>query len=126
MYMDELSPKSLEAIKSIVDTSVASAVKREVHIAVETAVKREVSAAVKLEIPGLRDDLTQMMDDKFRIFADVVKQEIQASEVRTDHKLEAMERRIIENTNSFMNDGVLPQVDDHEKRITRLETKPAI
>jgi uncharacterized coiled-coil protein SlyX len=88
-----------------------------------------------------------IVDDTVRISTDIVRQEIKASEARTDKKLDAlevrvetkieamgqrleakmdaMEDRILQGVSDTLQEHVYPKFDDHEKRLTKLETKTA-
>ena len=95
--MEELSPKSLQAFKEIVQTTVA---------------------------------------DEVRVATDILRQEIRASEKRTDDKLVAMEQRmdtkltdtedrIMGAMSDIFADDVKPTLTDHNRRITKLEAQRA-
>jgi hypothetical protein len=107
----DLSSNDLQAIKGIVETSVETAVVKAVNSTVPLVVKKEMSV--------FRADLEQVLDDKLRIQTDMLRQEIQASESR-------IKKEIISEVADFIEGSLLPQIDDHENRITKLETKPAV
>ena len=69
----------------------------------------------------LKNDLYQMMTDQFRIFADIFRQELRASEKRTFSAIKESESRILDSMGSFMTTNIVPQLDNHEERITKIE-----
>lgn len=77
----------------------------------------------------IEDNLLQAMKDEGRSNRDFVRQEIQASEKRVTDKLmgeiQATEQRIVDSVSDVLSGSVLPQLDNHEQRLTKLETKPA-
>lgn len=91
---------------------------------------------LKEELKAFKEAVDTSMDDKLRIQTDLLRQEIKASEFRTDKKIEAlgqnletkmdaMENRILQGVSDTIEEHVYPKLDDHEKRITKLETKTA-
>lgn len=69
--------------------------------------------------------LLQAVDDKFRINNDILMQEMRALEHRAKLDSDKNKQDIIEAIGDMIDTGLLPQIDNHEKRITKLETKTA-
>lgn len=67
--------------------------------------------ATKKDLQAVRDDFSQRMNDQFHNFVDLLRQEIKASE-----------KRILLGVAEMMTGSVIPQLDSHERRITKLET----
>ncbi len=80
---------------------------------------------LKEELKVFKEAVDTSIDDRLRIQTDILRQEIKASEVRTDRKLETMENRILEGVHDTLEEMVKPKFDDHEQRLSRLETKTA-
>lgn len=75
------------------------------------ATKEDLKAfATKKDLQAVRDDFSQRMNDQFHNFADLLRQEIKASE-----------KRILLGVAEMMTGSVIPQLDSHEQRITKLE-----
>ncbi len=79
-----------------------------------------------------KNDIMQAMDDRFRIFADIMRSETRAivkQEVRPIVREEVglavsrAKQEIISEITEFIGESVVPQLDDHDKRITHLETQ---
>jgi hypothetical protein len=85
-----------------------------------------------------------IVDDTVRISTDILRQEIKASENRvitqlrqeTDKKIDSLEHRlvskidenedrILQGVSDTLDAHVYPKFDDHERRLTKLETKTA-
>jgi len=73
-----------------------------------TSVKTDLQA----EMTQTRDALRQEIKDEGRTTRDYV-----------DQKIVASEKRILEGVGQMISGDVLPQIDDHEERITKLEAK---
>lgn len=84
-----------------------------------------VSEAVKVN----NEYLLQEMDDKFRINNGILRQEIRAvkTELRGEFRQEMVQMKddIITGIGEILDNHVLPQIDNHEVRLTTLETKMA-
>ncbi len=82
---------------------------------------KRVSRAVTIEI------LKQAFSDFGRDMRDFVRQEIGASEVRikkdVTEKMSELKTEIIEGVTDVFNNGIHPQLDNHERRLLKLETK---
>lgn len=83
----------------------------------------------KSEWKSFKVDLMQSMRDALRDNNDLLLQEIRASEhrLRTEfkHDIEASKYEIIEEITEFIDYRLLPQIDNLDKRVTKLETKTA-
>lgn len=77
---------------------------------------QKASRAVTVEI------LTQAFSDFGREMRDFVRQEIQASETRIKKDITTAIADILEGVGDIVDNGIHPQLDDHEKRIFKLET----
>ena len=73
--------------------------------------------ATKEDIHGMKNDLLQAMEDKSRITTDLLRSEIKASETR-------VKKEIINEVTEFIGNHIIPQLDSHERRITKLEKAP--
>lgn len=62
----------------------------------------------------VKSAVEQVVDDKLRINNEIIRQEIRAAK-----------NEIITGIGEILDNHVLPQIDDHEVRLTRLETRPA-
>jgi hypothetical protein len=71
---------------------------------------KPASRAVTIEV------LTQAFSDFGREMRDFVRQEIHASETR-------VKAEILDGVADIIDNGIHPQLDDHEHRLARLETK---
>lgn len=84
---------------------------------------------IKQEFTATRDFLRQEIADANRNTQDLLMQEIRASEHRTKielHKeISQAKQETIDAVAEILDVNLLPQLDDHERRLTRLETKPA-
>lgn len=78
--------------------------------------------ATKKDLRKVRDDFSQRMDDQFHNFADLLRQEIKASENRQVTALQTTKTEIISQITEFIGNHLVPQLDSHEQRITKLET----
>lgn len=67
--------------------------------------------------------LDQRMEDKLRLNNDLIFQEMKALEYRQDCKLEAVEQRILSGVAQILDDAIVPQVSELDKRVTKLEVK---
>lgn len=70
--------------------------------------------ATKEDIHGMKNDLLQAMEDKSRITTNLLRSEIKASENR-------VKKEIISEVTEFIGNHLIPQLDSHEQRITKLE-----
>ncbi len=83
------------------------------------------------QLKELKKDLVQAIgqtfDDRMALAADLLRQEIRASEVRIegkfDRKLEAMKDEIVSGFHDVIEFGVLSQIDGLDRRVTVLEKK---
>ncbi|MEK9157483.1 MAG: hypothetical protein AAB448_05155 [Patescibacteria group bacterium] len=66
--------------------------------------------ATKEDLRAVRNDFSQRMDDQSRNFSDLMRQEIRASE-----------KRILLGVAEMITGNIVPQLDSHERRITKLE-----
>ncbi len=85
-------------------------------------------AVVRNEFSSLKGDVLQAMDDKFRIFTDIMRSETRAiikQEVRPIVKEEIAQakKEIIAEITDFIGESIVPQLDDHDKRVTHLEAQ---
>jgi len=69
--------------------------------------------------------LDQRMDDKFRINNDLLRQEIRASESRLEKKIEASELKVLNGVSEMLDGNIVPQIEDLDRRVTKLETETA-
>ncbi len=73
--------------------------------------------------------LLHEVDARFRINNDITLQEIRASEHRleqkVDFKIDTLRRQIAADTAAVIGGSILPQIDDHNVRLTKLETQRA-
>jgi hypothetical protein len=71
--------------------------------------------------------LDQRMDDKFRINNDILRQEIRASEhrIKTElrQEIQQSKQEVIQSVAEILDTNVLPSLDSHEQRLTKLEAK---
>lgn len=80
------------------------------------ATKEDLSGfATKNDLNGMKNDLLQAMEDKSRITTDLLGSEIKASENR-------VKKEIISEVTEFIGNHIIPQLDSHERQITKLET----
>lgn len=89
------------------------------------SLKRDVVKVVEEAVEASEYRLRQEIHDSAKNTKDLLVQEIKASEARTDIKLEAMEERILTGVAEILDERILPQIDNHERRIIGLEAKAA-
>jgi hypothetical protein len=81
------------------------------------------------QIKTLKTVVGQVVKDEIRINNDILRQEIQASEHRIKTELrkeiQQVKQDVVESVAELLDTSLLPQIDDHETRITKLEAKPA-
>jgi len=85
------------------------------------------------QIKMLKTVVQQVVKDEIRINNDILFQEIKASEHRVKTELRAQLHQVvgqakhetIEAVAEMINGSLVPQLDDHEQRLTKLETNPA-
>jgi hypothetical protein len=81
----------------------------------------------KEQIKTLQTVVGQVVDDKIRINNDILIQEIRASEYRIekkfDQKLKVQKDEILEAVGDMLGGSIVPQLDNHEQRLTKLEAK---
>lgn len=70
------------------------------------------------QITTLKTVVGQVVDERLRINNDILRQEVRA-------EIRAAKNEIITGIGEILDNHVLPQLDDHETRLTRLETRPA-
>ena len=70
------------------------------------------------ELKAFKDAIDTSMDDKLRIQADILRQEIKASAKQTKDE-------VIEAVAEMLDTSLVPQLDNHERRLIKLETKTA-
>ena len=85
-----------------------------------------IDAKFKANRVEMKEIIEQTVNDKAQLIIDQTRSEILASENRQDKKLEAMEQRIIEGVGDLVDNSILPQIEEHDKRITKLEVKLAV
>lgn len=73
----------------------------------------------------LMNRIDQKFDEHSRDLKDFVASNISASEKRTDGKLKTLKTEIIEGVVDFIDRSIVPQFDNHERRLSRLEHKLA-
>lgn len=80
-------------------------------------------------ITEVKVSVKQEISDNNRHIQSLVRQEIQASERRLEQKIidSAIRNRdeILSGVAEMIDSSLLPQIDDHEVRLTKLETKAA-
>lgn len=87
------------------------------------ATKEDLSGfATKNDLNGMKNDLLQAMEDKSRITTDLLRSEIKASGSRQTTALQKTKKEIINEVTEFIGNHLIPQLDSHEQRITKLET----
>lgn len=73
------------------------------------------------------EQLLQAVDNKFRINTDMIRQEIRASETRVKIELRQemaqMKDEVVTGVAQILDNHTLPTLDNHEVRLTRLETQ---
>ncbi len=74
----------------------------------------------------MKEVIEQTTDDRARLIIDQNRSEILASEARQDKKMEVMEKRIIDTISDVVGEGVIPQIEEHEVRLVKLEQKLAV
>ncbi|MEK7183247.1 MAG: hypothetical protein AAB776_01290 [Patescibacteria group bacterium] len=81
----------------------------------------------KEQIKTLQTVVGQVVDDKIRLNNDLLFQEMRASEhrVKTELRKEIKQAKdeTIEAVSEMLDAGIVPQLDSHEQRLTKLETK---
>ncbi len=81
------------------------------------------------QIKTLQTVVGQVVDDKIRINNDILIQEMKALENRIetkfDQKLKIQKDDIIEAVGDMLGGSIVPQLDNHEQRLIKLEAKPA-
>ncbi len=81
----------------------------------------------KEQIKTLQTVIGQVVYDKIRLNNDILLQEIRASEhrVKTElrQEIKTTEKRILDGVGEMIDDSIVPQLDDHEQRLTKLEAK---
>ena len=81
----------------------------------------------KEQIKTLQAVVGQVVDDKIRLNNDILLQEIKASEhrVKTELRQEIKQAKdeTIEAVSEMLDSGIVPQLDNHEQRLTKLEVK---
>ena len=87
----------------------------------------ELKTELKTELKSeFKEMIVQTVKDEGKLIVDQMRSEIVASENRQDKKAEAMEKRIIESVSDAIGNGVVPQIEEHETRIVKLEQKLAV
>ncbi len=80
---------------------------------------------IKLLKEGLKDtfvtkeDLIQALSDQTRITVDIMRQETHAIIKR---ELHLAKKEIIDEISDFIGNSLIPQLDNHETRLTKLES----
>lgn len=119
--LKELKTDLLEAVRSTVKEEVKTTVKEEMAV-----VKADLLEAVETSVKSVKAELLvaveTMVTDEGRSTRDFVVQEIRASETRMTSKMEAMRVEIISDLVDVIDNGIHPQLDDHETRLKKLET----
>ncbi len=69
--------------------------------------------------------VTQIVKDESRETRDLLRQEMRTIEIKFDQKLEETKKEILEGVAEMLDSSIVPQLDDHEQRLTRLEARPA-
>lgn len=118
--MEDLSQASLQAIQDIVKAQVdtlRAESKQERQDEFKTF-RAESKQERQEEFKTFRAESKQERQDELRNVTDIVRQEIKASENRVIAHVTA-------EVTSVVNDGILPQIDNHEERLVKLETSSA-
>jgi len=77
----------------------------------------------KHEWKAFKTDLLQSMRDMFRDNNELIFQEIRATKVELRKDIQATKSEVIIEITEFIDDRLLPRLDDHEQRLVKLETK---
>lgn len=88
-----------------------------------------VGRVVKTETASLRHELMdavkQTVADQAELIIDQTRSEMRASENRLEAKIDAVKVEIVDEVSDLIGNSIVSQIDDHEVRITKLETKIA-
>lgn len=68
------------------------------------------------DLKAIKSIVSETVDDKLRIQSDLLRQETRASEHR-------IKTEIIAGVTDFIDDNLLPNIQDHEDRLIKLESK---
>lgn len=93
-------------------------------------------SSLQKELLAFKADLFLFIQDQSRLTTDLLQQEIKASEVRLRQEIQAVkfelreeikasEARISDSVADILETSVLPQLEDHEGRIFRIESSPS-
>lgn len=85
--------------------------------------KDEIKSELRHDFKEL---IVEAVHEEGKLIVDQLRSEILASENRQDAKAEATEKRIIENVSDAIGNGVVPQIEEYETRIVKLEQKLAV
>jgi peptide subunit release factor 1 (eRF1) len=85
----------------------------------------EVKTAIKQEIAEVKVFVKQEIADNNRHIQGLVRQEIQASERRLERKITETRDEVLSGVAEMIDDSILPQIDNHELRLIKLEIKAA-
>lgn len=88
------------------------------------------------QIKTLKTVVTQIVKDESRETRDLLRQEMKGFEIKFDQKLgrtkeeilqelQVQKQEILEGVAEIIDDAILPRLDDHEQRLTRLAARPA-
>lgn len=79
------------------------------------------------QIQTLKTIVTQIVKDEFRETRDLLMREIKASEQRVKgalrQEMQQAKQEVIESVAEILDTRVLPRIDNHKQRLTKLETK---
>jgi hypothetical protein len=70
-----------------------------------------------------KGEFFQFVKDENRQTRDLLMQEMKATEVRFDKQLDKQKDEILEAVGDMLGGSIVPQIDDHEQRLTKLEAK---
>ncbi|MEK7183451.1 MAG: hypothetical protein AAB776_02325 [Patescibacteria group bacterium] len=85
----------------------------------------EVKTDLRGEIAEVKSDFRQAIADEGRSSRDFTKQEIQASEHRLKAYVDEKTDVVLSALSHTIDNEIQPKFEDHEQRLTKLETKTA-
>ena len=116
------SREQVQQLQEIVIQAVDQTVDAKFKVASERTERFEKSVDAKFKVTTERiDKFEQSMDDKFRYNNDLLRQDMKAMEHRLESKMERLKNDILAGVAAVISDGINPQLDDHNKRLTKLE-----
>lgn len=77
------------------------------------------------QLTVFKDEILQFVKDDNRYTRDLLMQEIKAAKTELRQEIQSSEKKVLFAVAQILDGHIVPQIDDHEVRLTKLETQLA-